>query len=194
MAEAKEVIGLATLLSACDNIGDDDALRLEALRLIDKELNIVYMHFQDLPVDCIISSALRTRLEYVVRMVHLFLKKVRFIDTKLSFFPLSTFCNSISFSFPFQSDYVQAQNLSSMNIHLLFELLKILEQRVDSEAGDGTPDESFTTDATTPFVESELRKQHAEKNMGVGRTQWLEMSFTAVALALVTMLRKVHTM
>ena len=76
MAEAKEVIGLTALLSSLEQASEEDAVSQEVLRIIDKELNIVFKHFQELPVDCVVCSALRTRLEHAVRMIHLFLKKV----------------------------------------------------------------------------------------------------------------------
>ena len=76
MAEAKEVIGLTTLLSNLEQTSEDDAVSLKVLRIVDKELNIVSKIFLELPIDCVVCSALRTRLEHVVRMIHLFLKKV----------------------------------------------------------------------------------------------------------------------
>ena len=78
MAEAKEVIGLTTLLSSLEQTSEDDAVSQEVLRIVDKELNIVFKHFQELPVDCVICSALRTRLEHGIRLIHIFLMKVCF--------------------------------------------------------------------------------------------------------------------
>lgn len=77
-----------------------------------------------------------------------------------------------------------------MSLCLLFELLKILE-RINTQNDDLSENGSLTTDATSFFTESELRKYNEEKNMSTGRTQWVEMCFTSVALALMSMLRKV---
>jgi len=190
MAEAKEVVALNTLLSGLENTSEGDPLSQDVLRIIDKELNIVFKHFQELPVDCVVCSALRTRLEHVVRMVHLFLKKVR-PQTPLPFH-IDLLNEPTYFLIYFQCDETQTQSLTTLTLVLLFELLKILEQRVDSQHDEESQDDPATTDAATSFTETELRKHYEEKNMGTGRTQWAGMSFTSVALALVAMLQKVR--
>jgi len=85
MAEAKEVIKVAELLEAVDHISSDDPLGQELLAIVEKELNIVMGYMKDLPVDCILNSALRTRVEYVLFMIHHCQRKVSEITRHIKF-------------------------------------------------------------------------------------------------------------
>lgn len=79
------------------------------------------------------------------------------------------------------------------NFGRLYDLFKILEHRIDSQDDELSQTGSYgsTTDVAASFVENELQQHYKEKNMVAGRTQWVDMCFTSVALSLVAMLRKV---
>eukprot|EP01032_Pedospumella_encystans_P008122 gene8122-9674_t len=93
-----------------------------------------------------------------------------------------------------ECDEAQTQSLSNLTLVLLFELLKIIEQRQDAQNDEESQDEHSAIDAATPtpLMEKELQKHYEEKNMSAERTQWVEMCFTSVALTLVAMLQKMQ--
>jgi len=76
MAEAKEVIRLASSLASVTALTADDPLSQQLLTIIQKELPIVIDYMKELPVDCILNSALRTRIEYVLFIIHHCLRTV----------------------------------------------------------------------------------------------------------------------
>lgn len=76
MAEAKEVIKLASSLASVNHISPSDPFGQELIAIVEKELTIVMDYMNDIPVDCILNSALRTRIEYVLFMIHHCQRKV----------------------------------------------------------------------------------------------------------------------
>ena len=79
MPEAKAVMKLAATLSDCQQVRESDAFGHELINTLQREIKVVLDYMKSIPVQYSLCAALRTRIEYILFIVHHCLAKVSFV-------------------------------------------------------------------------------------------------------------------